>query len=110
MDNMSATEADDVYDAVEWAAAQPWSTGKVGLGGISYMAIVQWTAASRKPPHLAALCAWEGAADWYRDLSRHGGILSTFPSNWFHAQPVKVQAGAGGSAHSLASWSAAARN
>ncbi|CNF04559.1 X-Pro dipeptidyl-peptidase (S15 family) protein [Mycobacterium tuberculosis] len=95
MDNMSATEAEDVYDAVEWAAAQPWSTGKVGLAGISYMAIVQWTAASLKPPHLAALCAWEGAADWYRDLSRHGGILSTFPANWFQAQPVNVQYGLG---------------
>jgi uncharacterized protein len=95
MDNMSAAEADDVYDAVEWAAEQAWSTGMVGLAGISYMAIVQWTAASRKPPHLAAFCAWEGAADWYRDLSRHGGILSTFPRTWFQAQPVNVQHGLG---------------
>lgn len=95
MDNMSAAEADDVYDAVEWAAVQPWSTGKVGLTGISYMAIVQWTAASRRPPHLAAFCAWEGAADWYRDLSRHGGILSSFPRNWFQAQPILLQHGLG---------------
>lgn len=95
MDTMSAVEADDIYDAVEWAGGQPWSTGKVGLTGVSYMAIVQWTAASRKPPHLAAFCPWEGASDWYRDVSRHGGILSEFPRNWFHAQPLKVQHGLG---------------
>jgi predicted acyl esterase len=95
MNNMSATEADDIYDAIEWAAAQPWSTGKIGLTGLSYMAIVQWTAASRQPPHLAAFCAWEGAGDWYRDVSRHGGILTTFPRNWFQAQPLKVQHGLG---------------
>jgi len=95
MNNMSAAEADDVYDSVEWAAAQPWSTGKVGLTGISYMAIVQWTGASRKPPHLAAFCAWEGAADWYRDTARHGGILTTFVQNWYRSQPIKVQHGLG---------------
>ena len=41
----------------------------------------QWHVAARQPPHLAAMCAWEGAADWYRDASYHGGILSTF---WEH--------------------------
>ena len=95
MDNMSATEADDVFDAVEWAATQSWSSARVGLAGISYMAIVQWTAASQRPPHLGAICAWEGAADWYRDLSRHGGILSTFPRGWFQAQSLKIQHGLG---------------
>jgi len=95
MDNMSATEADDIYDAVEWAAQQPWSTGRIGLTGISYMAIVQWTAASRKPPHLAAMCPWEGASDWYRDVARHGGILSEFTRTWFRGQPLKIQHGRG---------------
>jgi uncharacterized protein len=95
MNPMSAQEADDAYDSIEWAARQPWSTGKVGLTGLSYMAIVQWTAASRKPPHLAAFCPWEGASDWYRDTSRHGGILSTFTRSWFAAQPLKVQHGLG---------------
>jgi hypothetical protein len=37
----------------------------------------------------------EGAADWYRDVSRHGGILSEFPRNWFQARPLKVQHGLG---------------
>jgi predicted acyl esterase len=95
MNPMSAAEADDIYDAIEWAAEQPWSNGRIGLAGLSYMAIVQWTAASRKPPHLAAMCPWEGAADWYRDGYRHGGILTTFGRNWFASQPVKVQHGIG---------------
>jgi predicted acyl esterase len=95
MNNMSGAEADDIYDSIEWAASQPWSTGKIGLSGVSYMAIVQWTAASRRPPHLAAFCAWEGASDWYRDVSRHGGILSEFSRNWSKAQPLKVQHGLG---------------
>ena len=95
MDNMSSPEADDIYDAVEWAAAQSWSTGKVGLTGVSYMAIVQWTAASRNPPHLSAICPWEGASDWYRDVARHGGILSDFASSWYQGQPLKIQHGTG---------------
>ncbi|MCX2748091.1 CocE/NonD family hydrolase [Arthrobacter sp. MI7-26] len=95
MDNMSSPEADDIYDAVEWAAAQSWSTGKIGLTGVSYMAIVQWTAASRNPPHLSAICPWEGASDWYRDVSRHGGILSDFASSWYQGQPLKIQHGTG---------------
>ena len=68
----------DFYKCIEWAGVQPWSNGKVGLNGISYYAINQWHVASLQPPHLAAMCIWEGAADWYRDMTHHGGILSTF--------------------------------
>lgn len=95
LNNMSPQEGDDIYECVEWAAAQPWSTGRVGLSGISYMAIVQWFAACRQPPHLDAICVWEGAADWYRDVSWHGGILSTFPRFWFPTQVLPVQYGIG---------------
>src|SRR5262249_5816982 len=79
----------------EWAAAQPWSSGKVGLNGISYYAINQWHVASLQPPHLAAMCIWEGAADWYRDMTHHGGILCTFWENWYDMQVKTVQYGAG---------------
>ena len=54
-------------------ATQPWSTGKVGLSGISYYGMNQWQVAALQPPHLAAMCLWEGAADWYRDSTHHGG-------------------------------------
>ena len=50
-----------IYECIEWAGAQPWSNGKVGLLGISYFAINQWQVAALQPPHLAAICPWEGA-------------------------------------------------
>jgi hypothetical protein len=41
------------------------------------------------------MCVWEGAADWYRDMTHHGGILSTFWENWYDMQVKTVQYGAG---------------
>jgi uncharacterized protein len=48
-----------------------------------------------QPPHLAAMCIWEGSADWYRDMTHHGGILSTFWANWYDMQVKTVQYGIG---------------
>jgi predicted acyl esterase len=94
MDGFSAREVRDYYEAIEWAAAQPWSDGKVGLCGISYYAINQWLVASLQPPHLAAMIPWEGAADAYRDQARHGGILSNlFFELWYPRQVLSVQHG-----------------
>ena len=75
IDHFSPRETADFYECIEWAGVQPWSNGKIGLNGISYYAINQWHVASLQPPHLAAMCVWEGAADWYRDMTHHGGIL-----------------------------------
>jgi len=80
---LSEREGQDFYDSIEWAAAQPWSNGKVGLNGISYMAMNQWHVAALRPPHLAAICVWEGSGDCYRDASYHGGILSRFVDRWY---------------------------
>jgi uncharacterized protein len=95
IDHFSPRETKDFYDCIEWAGVQPWSNGKVGLSGISYYGINQWHVASLAPPHLAAMCIWEGAADWYRDMTHHGGILSTFWKNWYDMQVKTVQYGAG---------------
>ena len=95
IDHFSPRETKDFYDCIEWAGVQPWSNGKVGLNGISYYGINQWHVASLQPPHLAAMCVWEGAADWYRDMTHHGGILSTFWANWYDMQVKTVQYGAG---------------
>ncbi len=95
IDHFSPRETQDFYDCIEWAGVQPWSNGKVGLSGISYYGINQWHVASRQPPHLAAICVWEGAADWYRDMTHHGGILSTFWANWYDMQVKTVQYGLG---------------
>jgi uncharacterized protein len=81
----SLAEAVDFYDAIEWAAAQPWCNGSVGLLGISYFAINQWFVAQLQPPSLKAIVPWEGFADIYRDALYHGGIFNLFMSNWFTA-------------------------
>ena len=95
IDHFSPRETKDFYDCIEWAGVQAWSSGKVGLNGISYYAINQWHVASLQPKHLAAMCVWEGAADWYRDMTHHGGILSTFWANWYDLQVKTVQYGLG---------------
>jgi len=95
VDHFSPRETSDFYQCVEWAAVQPWSTGKVGINGISYYAMNQWQVASKQPPHLAAMCAWEGAADWYRDSTHHGGMVSTFWAAWYDVQVKSVQYGLG---------------
>jgi hypothetical protein len=48
-------EGRDGYDTIEWAAAQPWSTGDIGTFGLSYPGAVQWLAAVESPPHLKAM-------------------------------------------------------
>jgi predicted acyl esterase len=95
IDPFSPRETKDFHDCIEWAGVQQWSNGKVGLNGISYYGINQWHVASLEPPHLAAMCIWEGAADWYRDMTHHGGILCTFWENWYDMQVKTVQYGAG---------------
>ncbi|RSL56817.1 hypothetical protein CEP53_006692 [Fusarium sp. AF-6] len=76
LDSMSRNTSDAFFDVVEWAAEQPWSSGKVGLLGISYYAGSQWRVAARRPKGLAAIVPWEGMSDYYRDRVRHEGILS----------------------------------
>ncbi len=100
LDPRSPREIADYYDAIEWAAAQPWSNGKIGLLGISYYAVTQWRVATLRPPHLAAICPWEGYVDYYRDSTHHGGILSSgFANYWWPKQCLAVQHGNGNSPH-----------
>jgi predicted acyl esterase len=91
----NARETQDIYHCVEWAAAQSWCSGKVGMNGISYYASNQWRAAAAQPPHLAAICVWEGWSDAYRDGNRHGGIVCVFRKNWQDMQVKTVQHGVG---------------
>jgi predicted acyl esterase len=95
IDVWSPRETLDLYHCVEWGGTQAWSNGKVGINGISYYAMNQWTVGALKPPHLAALCIWEGSSDYYRELCRHGGILSGFYASWYPRQVGSVQHGVG---------------
>lgn len=67
-------EGRDGYDAIEWAASQPWSNGQVGTTGASYLAMDQYAAAILRPPHLVAMYAAVGSQNYYEDSAYHGGI------------------------------------
>ncbi len=71
---LSDQDAADYAEVIEWAAAQPWSSGKVGLNGVSYLAISQWKVAALRPKSLVAICPWEGWTDFYRDVAYPGGV------------------------------------
>jgi uncharacterized protein len=95
VDHFSERETDDFAACIEWSGVQPWSSGKVGLNGISYYGMNQWHVTRKRPRHLAAMCVWEGSSDFYRDATHHGGILSTFWDNWYDMQVKTVQYGLG---------------
>ncbi|KAJ5414637.1 hypothetical protein N7509_001264 [Penicillium cosmopolitanum] len=87
LDTMSRGTSEAFFDVVEWAAEQPWSSGKVGLLGISYYAGSQWRVAARQPKGLSCIIPWEGMSDYYRDRCRHGGILAnSFIKFWWDRQ------------------------
>jgi predicted acyl esterase len=73
-DLFSDQEAQDYYDVIEWAGTQSWSSGRVRLNGVSYLAISEYKVAALRPPHLAAICPWEGFGDLYRDFACPGGV------------------------------------
>ncbi|TVY64333.1 Cocaine esterase [Lachnellula suecica] len=91
---ISASTIHGFFDVIEWASEQVWSSGKVGLLGVSYYAMTQWFVASKRPKGLAAIVPWEGFSDYYRDVVRHGGILSnTFIKFWYDRQVASNQYG-----------------
>ena len=82
---LSHQESLDFYDSIEWAAKQDWSSGKVGLSGVSYYGITQWSVASLQPPSLKAIIPWEGFSNLYRDAVFHGGIFNSgFMGYWLN--------------------------
>jgi uncharacterized protein len=91
-------EARDGARAVEWAAAQPWSNGRVGMFGLSAPGITQFGVAGQRPPHLRAIAPSQFLADFYRDGVYAGGLLDvTFPPLWaFGLQPAYSHAKGGG--------------
>jgi uncharacterized protein len=70
-----ASEAEDGFDTIEWAANQSWSSGRIGMFGRSYGGICQWLAAAARPPSLAAICPMFSGADIASDWFTSGGDL-----------------------------------
>ncbi|KAJ6185906.1 hypothetical protein N7519_007207 [Penicillium mononematosum] len=88
LDPFSRQEAEDYYDAIQWAAQQPWSNGMVGLYGASYNATIQWNVAALQPPALKAIAPLASDADAYRDLAYQGGILLDNYRRWWFEDTV----------------------
>jgi putative CocE/NonD family hydrolase len=75
-DSFGTAEQLDGYDLTEWAARQPWSDGKVGLAGPSYMGLNQLLTAALRPPHLKVIFPVIPMADSYRDITFSGGDIN----------------------------------
>src|SRR5436305_9334456 len=73
-------EPNDGYDTVEWAAALPYSNGKVGMFGGSYVGATQMLAAIAHPPHLAGLCPVVTASNYHDGWTYQGGAFE----QWFN--------------------------
>ncbi|MFE2258487.1 CocE/NonD family hydrolase [Streptomyces cyaneofuscatus] len=85
-DLLSDQEADDIAQVIGWAAEQPWSTGRVAMLGVSYLALSQYKVAALGPPALMAICPWEGFTDAYRDFLTPGGVVEDgFARVWLFA-------------------------
>src|ERR1700693_513162 len=68
-------ESQDGYDTVEWAAGLPYSNGKVGMFGGSYVGAAQYLAAIAQPPHLAGICANDTASNYHDGWTHQGGAF-----------------------------------
>ncbi len=73
----SPVEIQDCYDAIEWAAAQSWCNGEIGMIGMSAFAVSQLLAAAKQPPHLKAIFPYKGFTDLYRHGFYKGGAPYT---------------------------------
>ncbi len=92
-DPISRGEGEAIHDAIEWVAAQPWCTGRVGGIGQSYFAWSQWNVARTRPPHLTTIVAFDGGVDMYRDWQCHGGLPNMmFLSTWLTTVLLQHQA------------------
>jgi putative CocE/NonD family hydrolase len=86
---LGGDEQNDLYDAIEWLAQQPWCSGKIGGIGQSYFCMSQWWMGILKPPHLTCLGVYDGMNDLYRHFGYPGGIEGNFLPYWF-AQSVRM--------------------
>jgi putative CocE/NonD family hydrolase len=82
-DAFTGQEWRDGAAAIEWAARQPWSNGRLGMFGDSFPGITQLGVAALRPPHLDAIAPFQVTTDLYRDVGYPGGIVNTgFGAFW----------------------------
>jgi uncharacterized protein len=76
-------EPEDGYDTIEWLAARPWSNGKVGMIGGSYVGWVQWWAAREKPPHLVTIVPNVSPPDPFYNMPYEYGAFFLWGAIWW---------------------------
>jgi predicted acyl esterase len=79
---LSPREIQDTYEAIEWAASQPWSNGNVGMAGLGYYSAHQPLVAQLQPPHLKAIAPIGTFWDSYRHFWWPGGVLQKGFLRW----------------------------
>jgi hypothetical protein len=88
----SEEQADAFGQAIDWIGGRDWCTGRVGLSGVSYLAISQYAVAAGQTPRgvprcLKAISPWEGVRDLYKEMFFEGGIQELgFPVFWWHTE------------------------
>ncbi len=93
LDEYTAVETQDGYDAVEWLAAQPWCTGQVGMWGISYGGFTAIQVAALRPPHLKAIVPVQATDDRYRtDVHYIGGCVTASELSQYAVSQVAMNA------------------
>lgn len=77
LDEYTAAETRDGYDAVEWLAAQRWCNDNVGMWGLSYGGFTSLQVAAEAPPHLRAIVPMQATDDRYTDDVHYVGAAMT---------------------------------
>jgi putative CocE/NonD family hydrolase len=76
-------EANDGYDTCAWICEQPWSNGRIGTFGGSYVGLTQWQAALAGAPGLQAMVPNITAADYHEGWCYQGGAFElSFLKSW----------------------------
>lgn len=89
-----AGDGRDGYDVIEWLARQPWSSGRVGMFGLSYLGTVQWLAAREHPPHLACMAPTAPGGRWFDEIPYLGGAFAQqWAINWSFGVTGRMQQG-----------------
>lgn len=82
----------DGYDVIEWVAAQPWCTGRVGTTGLSYSGWNQWATARERPPHLCAMVSSAAAGRWQQEIPYTFGVFQLYFAYWIYTTRRRIMA------------------
>lgn len=90
--NFMFPEGKDGFDTIEWLARQPWSNGRIGTLGLSYLGSVQWLAARERPPHLVCIAPTAAGGRWFEEVSYNGGaFMHAFALNWLNETAGRIE-------------------